>query len=90
MFDFENNKKNKPLPGHYGFVLEDKIAKDSKFATHLSQKIDDRILKIKDLLRKGTRKEDFNAIATILNGYIALQKVLKRVEAQNLLRRRQG
>ena len=88
---FEKHKKKDQSPmGYYGFVLEDKISKDANFSTKLSHKIDERILKIKDLLRKGTAKEDFDRIATLLNGYIALQKVLKRVEAQIILRKRKG
>ncbi|NGX30802.1 MAG: hypothetical protein K940chlam8_00153 [Chlamydiae bacterium] len=89
MFGYEQNKENKPNSlAYYGFELEDKIEKDEGYTKVLAKQIDDRILQIKDFLRRGATKEDFDNLAIVLNAYIAFQKVIKRVEAQKLLRKR--
>jgi len=86
MFGFEENKENPQELGYFGFDLEDQISKNKTYPKKVSKQIDQRILKIKELLRIGGSKKDFDELAIILNGYISLQKVLHRIEAQQMLR----
>ncbi len=89
MFGFEDNKENQQELGYFGFDLEDQIAKNKTYPQKISKQIDQRILKIKDLLRVGGTKKDFDQLAIILNGYISMQKVLHRIEAQQMLKKHQ-
>lgn len=45
--------------------------------------IDQRTSVIKELLRKGEKKEAFAKLAMILQGYVAVLKVLSRVVSKN-------
>lgn len=74
MYGLEDNKKKK------GFVfdLENDLKKNPKNAKEVFDKIDGSINEIKTSLRKGEKSADFENLGTILHGYTALQKVLKR------------
>jgi len=86
MFGFEQEKQENQPVGIFGFDLEDRIAHDPTYPKKISKSIEARILKIKDLLRVGGKKSEFDQLAVILNGYISLQKVIRKIEAQIMIK----
>ena len=75
MFGLEDQKKKKVEP--FVFDLE-KTLKDPKNFRQMKQKIEDRIQEIKNVLKSGENKEDFDRYGLLLHGYISLQKVIAR------------
>jgi len=77
MFGLEDQKKKKKSET-FVFDLEEEVKSDKK-RLELKKKIEDRIQKIKDVLRSGEDKEEFDFFGILLHGYVSLQKVLARV-----------
>lgn len=77
MFGLENQKKKKNIE-EFVFELEKEL-KDSKIHKEIKKKVEDRIQAIKEQLRSGENKEDFDKFGTILHGYTSLLKVMARV-----------
>ncbi len=73
MYGLEDSKK-KP----FVFDLENDLKKNPKRAKEVFDLIDANINEIKASLRKGESSADFTHLGVILQGYTALQKVLKR------------
>ncbi|MBA3957794.1 MAG: DUF5398 family protein [Parachlamydiaceae bacterium] len=75
MFGLENQKKKKPET--FVFDLETTL-KDQKKHRETKQKVEERIQKIKTILKSGDNKEDFDKIGVLLHGYTSLLKVMAR------------
>ena len=80
MFGLEDQRKKKKTD-EFVFDLEKefKIAKKHK---ELKKKIEDRIQKIKEVLRGGENKEEFDQFGVLLHGYTSLLKVMARFSAK--------
>lgn len=76
MFGLENQKKKKKAE-EFIFDLE-KDLKTDKTHKELKRKVEDRIQKIKEVLRGGEEKEDFDKFGALLHGYTSLLKVMAR------------
>lgn len=79
MFGMEKPKKEeKPA---FLFDLE-KDLRDENKRRELASRIESRILRIKELLRKGSRKEDYDKLGILLNGYHSMAIVLSRASQE--------
>lgn len=79
MFGLENQKKKKKEE-EFAFELETEL-KDGKRHKELKAKIEDRIQAIKEVLRVGDSKDDFDKYGALLHGYTSLLKVMARFTA---------
>lgn len=75
MFGME--KKDTNDSQKFLFDLEKDIESEEK-RKELAKRIEMRIIKIKEILRTGSKKEDFDYLGILLNGYHALAIVLGR------------
>lgn len=76
MFGLEK-KKSEEKPGEFVFDLEKDLA-DLKKHGELKKLVEERIQKIKAILRSGSAKEEFDRYGVLLHGYTSLLKVLMR------------
>lgn len=76
MFGMEKSKK-KEKEKPFLFDLEVEL-KDKDKAREYAKRIEDRINTIKNLLRQGGKKEEYDHLGILLNGYHALAVVLGR------------
>ena len=76
MFGMENKKQKgkKPI---FLFDLEKELLSKEKQKEHVKH-IEGQITKIKELLHKGSKKEEFDHLGILLNAYHALAIVLGR------------
>lgn len=79
MFGLEDQKKKKLEP--FVFDLEKEL-KDAKHYKELKQKVEDRIQRIKAILKSGESKEEFDKLGMLLHGYTSLLKVMARCIAK--------
>lgn len=79
MFGLEN-KKSDDTPNEFVFDLE-KDLEDPKKSKDLKKLVEERIQKIKTILRSGSVKDDFDQYGVLLHGYTSLLKVLMRFKA---------
>jgi hypothetical protein len=63
----------------FAFDLEKEIEANPQHGKNLVAKAEKRIHEIKQKLREGANEKDFDRLGTLLLGYTALQKVLKKV-----------
>lgn len=77
MFGMEGDKKKKNL-SDYSFDLEQDLKDPGKLRAFKEQ-MEDRVQKMKTLLRQGEDKKVFDQTQTLLHGYLAAQKVIQRV-----------
>lgn len=76
MFGMEKQKKKgKEQPFLFDLEIE---LKDKDKARDYAKRIENRINKIKETLRKGSKKEEYDALGLLLNGYHALAVVMGR------------
>lgn len=75
MFGLEKQKKKKAE--EFVFELEKEL-KNKKKHLEIKQKIEKRIQSIKEFLRSGENKEEFDKYGVILHGYTSLLKVMSR------------
>lgn len=75
MYGLEKEKNR----GKFTFDLEKEIEESSSKKKELLQKAEERIHALKALLREGAKKQDFDQVNALLQGYTSLQKVLKKV-----------
>ncbi len=73
MFGLEKSPREK-----FDFDLEVDLKDNPKKAKELMNTIEGNINKIKKKLKSGGSKEELNKLGTLLQGYIALVKVLKK------------
>lgn len=76
MFGLENQKKQKNTE-EFVFDLE-KDLKNNKTQTEIKKKMEARIQQIKEVLRSGENKEDFDKLGALLHGYTSMLKVIAR------------
>lgn len=76
MFGLEGNKKKKKAD-QFIFELENELQNARKYK-ELKEHIENRIQEIKQILREGENKKEFERFGLILNGYTALLKVFSR------------
>jgi len=79
MFGLENQKKKKNED--FVFELENEL-KNSKSHQELKKWIESQIQKIKEVLRGGESKEEFDQFGMLLHGYTSLLKVMARFTAK--------
>lgn len=80
MFGLENQKKKKKLEP---FVFElEKELKNAKKHREIKTEIEGKVQKLKELLREGENKEDYDTLGALLYGYSALLKVVSRFSAK--------
>jgi len=80
MFGLENQKKKKKAE-EFVFDLE-KDLKINKKHKDLKKKVEDRIQKIKEVLRSGENKDEFDKFGSLLHGYTSLLKVMARFSSK--------
>ncbi len=76
MFGLNDSKKKKKTE-EFVFELEKEFKQSAKHQEFKS-KIDSRIRQVKDILRKGENKEEFDQFGVLLHGYTSLLKVMSR------------
>ena len=78
MFGMEKKPK-----GAAGFVFDlEKELEGEERRRELAKRIGARIIKIKEILHKGSKKEEFEQLGVLLNGYHALAIVLGRASQE--------
>lgn len=75
MFGLEDQKKKKAAD--FVFDLESDF-KNSKKRADLKKKVDNRVQKIKEVLRGGENKDEFDQFGLLLHGYTSLLKIMAR------------
>ena len=70
----EKKKKDKEV---FLFDVEKELQNKDKQVEY-AKRIEKKVLYIKDLLRKGSKKDEFDYLGVLLNGYHALAVVLGR------------
>ena len=73
------NLGEKKKKQRFSFDLEKRIEQEPAHGKQLLDKAEKKIQQIKKLLREGANEKDFDRLGTLLHGYIALQKVLRKV-----------
>lgn len=76
MFGLENQKKKKKAE-EFIFELE-KDLKNPKMQQELKKRVEMRIQEIKEILRSGENKEEYDQLGAVLHGYTSLLKVFSR------------
>lgn len=80
MFGLEDQKKKKK---NEDFVFDlEKDLKNAKSHQELKKRIDGQIQKVKEILRAGENKEEFDQFGLLLHGYTSLLKVISRFSAK--------
>jgi P2-related tail formation protein len=79
MFGMEKQKKKGAPP--FLFDLEVEL-KDPEKQKEYAKRIEERVGRIKEFLRKGSKKEEYDHLGILLNGYHALAVVLGRASHQ--------
>lgn len=80
MFGLEDQKKKKEVE-EFVFELE-KDLKVSKKHKEIKQNVEEKIQRIKEVLRAGENKEEFDKFGALLHGYTSLLKVMARFSAK--------
>lgn len=75
MFGLEGEKKK---PEEFVFDLEAELKSEKKHK-EIIELVENRIQKIKDVLRGGGEKEEFEKYGILLHGYTSLLKVSSRI-----------
>ena len=76
MFGLEGDKKKSGKD--FVFDLESEIMDVNRYK-ELVDNVEKRTRKIKGLLRKGIKKEEYGQLGLLLAGYVALLKVVGRI-----------
>lgn len=79
MFGLEDQKKKKA--GDFVFELEQDL-RQAKKHQEIKKKVESRIQKVKEVLRSGENKEEFDKFGVLLHGYTSLLKVISRFAAK--------
>lgn len=78
MFGLEDQKKKKKS-ADFVFDLEKQI-QNPKTQKEIRSQIEKKLMKVKEALKKGTEKLDFDRIGVILQGYASLLKIIDRTK----------
>jgi hypothetical protein len=73
MYGLEKSKDDK-----FDFDLEIDLKKNPKKQDEIFKKIEENISSIKNQLREGSDKKELDQLGVLLQGYQAMQKVLKK------------
>ena len=73
MYGLEKNKKNP-----FEMDLEKELKKDIGKARSLLKETEQKVQEIKGLLRQGSKGSEFDDLGILLNGYLAMETVLKK------------
>ena len=79
MFGLEDQKKKKG--DDFIFDLE-KDLKNLKSHQEIKKRVENQIQKVKEVLRGGENKEEFDQFGVLLHGYTSLLKVMARFSAK--------
>ena len=79
MFGLEQQKKKKAQD--FVFDLEKELKSSSK-QQEVKKRVEKQIQRIKDILRSGESKEEFDHFGVILHGYASLLKVMARIASK--------
>ncbi|HAB99338.1 MAG TPA: needle chaperone SctE [Parachlamydiales bacterium] len=71
----------KKEPEKFTFDLEKIVKESPKRKAEMLAKIGAHIQELKNMLREGANEKDFEKLGVLLNGYMALQKVLNKITA---------
>jgi hypothetical protein len=77
MFGMQGGKKKKKV-ADYSFDLEQDLKDPGKLRA-MKEQVEERINQLKGMLRQGGDKQSFDQIQTLLHGYLAVQRVIQRV-----------
>lgn len=77
MFGMGSDKKKKKV-ATVTFDLEEDLKDPGKLRA-MKEQIEERVAQLKGMLRQGEDKKSFDQTQTLLHGYLALQKVIQRV-----------
>ncbi len=77
MFGMKGEKKTAKV-ADYMFDLENDLKDPGKLRA-LKEQVEERIQQLKKMLRQGEDKQAFDQTQTLLHGYLAVQKVIQRV-----------
>ncbi len=77
MFGLE--KKQRAL---FEFDLEKELKEDAQKKQALTKAVEEKIQEVKNILRQGSKTEDFDNYGILLHGYAALQKVINRMQTK--------
>lgn len=80
MFGLEDQKKKKTSE-EFVFELEKEL-KSNKLHIEIKKKVEARIQRLKEILRSGENKADFDKFGAVLHGYTSLLKVMARFSAK--------
>ncbi|MBI5346868.1 MAG: DUF5398 family protein [Chlamydiae bacterium] len=72
MYGLEKNKNK------FNFDLEVELKENPEKAKEIFAKIENYIKELKNLIKKGGKKEELDQWGVLLNGYLSLQKVLNK------------
>lgn len=78
MFGLEDQKKKKKS-GEFTFELEQELI-NPKRQKEIRGQIEKKLMHVKEALKKGTEKLDFDRIGVILQGYASLLKIIDRTK----------
>ena len=81
MFGMESGKKKKKI-ADYSFDLEQDLKDPGKLRA-MKEQVEERVSRLKGMLRQGEDKKSFDQIQTLLHGYLAVQKVIQRVNRKS-------
>lgn len=76
MFGLENQRKKGKVE-EFVFELEKELLTQKKHK-EIKQRVEDQIQRIKEILRSGENKEEFDKFGVLLQGYTSLLKVMSR------------
>lgn len=79
MFGLEDHKKKKEKADEFIYELETEL-KNRAFFAKTKERIESRIQLVKEVLRSGESKEEFDRYGTLLHGYTAFLKVIARLK----------
>ena len=75
MYGLEKSPKDK-----FDFDLEIDMKENPSKAKEMLAKVESTINALKNALRKGDKKENLDKLGILLQGYVALLKVLKKIQ----------
>ncbi len=64
----------------FAFDLEKEMKDNPRRGKEIMEKVEKRIHDVKKELREGANEKDFDQLGILLHGYMALQKVLRKVK----------
>ncbi|MCH9611143.1 MAG: hypothetical protein S4CHLAM81_14830 [Chlamydiales bacterium] len=82
MFGMESGKQKKKM-ADFVFDLEADL-KDPGKQRAVKEQVEARIAQLKNMLRSGGEQKEFDQVQALLHGYLAIQKVMQRVNRKTV------